>query len=138
MSQWHMIDTNTVSHIVRGNSAAARRKLASLAHPNIPCISVVTEAEIRYGLAKMLAAHNLNAAIEGFLSKIQVLPWRSEEAHVYGSLRAMLEAAGKTLGNLDMLIAAHAIAIEAVLVTADKAFSNVGDLLATANWATDL
>jgi tRNA(fMet)-specific endonuclease VapC len=54
----------------------------------------------------------------------------------YGQLRAKQEASGKTLGNLDLLIAAHAIAVGAVLVTNDKAFSSVADLPKIVNWAT--
>ena len=71
-------------------------------------------------------------------SLIQVLPWGREEAQTYGSLRAKQEMAGKPLGNLDMLIAAHAISVGAILVTNDRAFSHVPGLPATANWATEL
>jgi len=53
-------------------------------------------------------------------------------------LRARQEAAGKSIGNLDLLIAAHAIAAEAILITNDKAFSQVDSLRGIANWATDL
>ncbi|MEO8727012.1 MAG: type II toxin-antitoxin system VapC family toxin [Acidobacteriaceae bacterium] len=133
-----MIDTNTVSYIVRGRSSAARAKLAGLDAHEIGCISAITEGEIRYGLAKTPAAHALRSAIDGFLCKLQVVPWSGEEAIVYGELRAKLEASGRTLGNLDMLIAAHAIAVGAVFVTSDKAFSQVEDLPAIVNWATDL
>ena len=53
-------------------------------------------------------------------------------------LRAKRETAGKALGNLDLLIAAHGIAVGAVLVTNDKAFKQVDDLPDIVNWATDL
>lgn len=89
-------------------------------------------------LARAPHAHGLHSAIEGFLGKIQVLPWGREEATVYGDLRAKLEASGKTLGTLDMLIAAHAMAVDAVLVSNDQAFSHVRDLPGCENWATDL
>jgi tRNA(fMet)-specific endonuclease VapC len=79
----------------------------------------------------------LRSALEGFFAKIQVLPWGREEAQTYGSLRAKQEATGKPLGNLDMLIAAHAISAEAILVTNDRAFSNLPGLLATVKWATE-
>jgi tRNA(fMet)-specific endonuclease VapC len=134
----YMIDTNTVSYIVRGRSAAARARLAGLRDDEVGCISVITEAEIRYGLARMPNAHVLRLAVEGFLSKIKILPWGGEEAIAYGNLRAKLESLGKTLGNLDMLIAAHAMSVGAVLVTNDKAFLHVDDLHATEDWAMDL
>jgi tRNA(fMet)-specific endonuclease VapC len=73
-----------------------------------------------------------------FFSRLAVLPWGREEARAYGELWARREAAGKQLGNLDMLIAAHAISISATLVTNDKAFSLLPDLPATINWATDV
>jgi tRNA(fMet)-specific endonuclease VapC len=76
--------------------------------------------------------------MEWFLAAVKILPWGRDEANVYGTLRAKLESSGKTLGNMDMQIAAHAIALGAVLVTNDKAFAQVDDLRAIANWATDL
>ena len=137
MSQRFMIDTNTVSYIVKGNSPASRAKLAGLRNDQIACISAITEAELQYGAAKSPNAKTLRPALEGFLAKIQILPWGRDEAHVYGRLRAKQEAAGKPLGNLDMLIAAHAVSVGAILVTNDKTFSHVADLSAILNWATD-
>lgn len=133
-----MLDTNTVSYIVKGTSPAARTKLARLRHDEIGCISAITEAELQYGLAKNSNAHMLRAALGSFLTKIQILPWGRAEALAYGNLRAKQEKAGKPLGNLDMLIAAHAIAVGAILITNDKAFAHVADLASTINWATDL
>ena len=133
-----MIDTNTVSYIVKKKSPAARWRLSGLKGNEAACISVITEAEIRFGLAKKPDAAKLHAAVEGFLSKIRIHPWGREEALAYGQLRAKLDAAGRTLGNMDMLIAAHAIAIDAALVTNDKAFSYVEDLPSTVSWANDL
>jgi tRNA(fMet)-specific endonuclease VapC len=134
----YMLDTNTVSYIIKGKSPASRRKLAELRHGEIACISAITEAEIQYGLAKSPNATLLRSAVEGFLAKIQILPWGREEAQAYGGLRADQEVAGKPLGNLDMLIAAHAVSIGAILVTNDKAFLQVPSLPPTVNWATDL
>jgi len=133
-----MLDTNTVSYIVKGKSRAARAKLMGLALDEVACISAITEAEVRYRLAKSASAPDLRSAMDGFLTKIQILAWGHEEAVVYGELRAQQERAGKTLGNLDLLIAAHAIAAGAVLVTSDTAFSHVPDLRGIENWATDL
>lgn len=133
-----MIDTNTVSYIVKGKSPAARSRLSHLGQDEVASISSITGAEIRFGLAKKPATPEFRAAIEGFLAKFPVLPWDREEARVYGTLRAKQEASGKTLENMDMLIAAHAIAVGAQLVTHDAAFQNVPELGATVDWATDL
>ena len=133
-----MMDTNTVSYIVKGKSALARAKLASLQNDEIACISIITEAELQYGLAKSSNSHVLRFPLEGFFAKIQILNWGRDEALAYGQLRAKQEATGKILGNLDLLIAAHAIAVGAVLVTSDKAFTQLAGLMDTVNWATDL
>jgi tRNA(fMet)-specific endonuclease VapC len=134
----YLLDTNTVSYIAKGKSLAARARLEALGEEEIVCISAITEAELRYGLAKRPGAHVLRAAVEALLFKLRILAWGSKEAAAYGGLRAKLEAAGITLSELDMQIAAHAIALGAVLVTNDKAFLHVEDLDATVNWANDL
>lgn len=133
-----MLDTNMVSYIVKGQSPAARAKLLSLGDDSIACLSSITEAEIKYGLAKRPEATGLRTLMEGFLASIRVLTWGRDEAEAYGLLRAKLEAAGKTLGSMDLMIAAHAIATDAVLVTNDKAFQHVEETFASVNWATDL
>lgn len=133
-----MLDTNTVSDIVRGKSPAARGRLDRLKINEVGCISVVTEAEIYYGLAKKPPSLALRTALDNFLGRIQILPWGSDEAHAYGTLRCKLGRAGKILSALDMLIAAHAISANATLVTGDKAFAQVEDLRPPVNWAVDV
>ena len=134
----HLLDTNMVSYIVRGRSPAASARLLSLPAGHIACVSVITEAEIRYGLARRPEATTLKSLMDEFLASIQVLPWSRDEADAYGRVRAALENRGMSLGNMDMMIAAHAIATGAVLVTNDKAFAQVDGLSNTVNWATDL
>jgi len=133
-----MLDTNTVSTILKGKSPAARARLASLGPDEVACISIVTEFELEFGLAKNPNAQNLRRAIQWFLARIQVLPLGSAEARAYGQLRAQQEAAGRPLESLDMLIAAHAIAVGAVLVTADSVFASVAGLAGKENWASDM
>lgn len=138
MTFLYMLDTNMVSYVVKGRSPAARARLLALKDDEVAAISAITEAEIRHGLAKRPEATALKALMEGFLASIQVLPWDRDEADAYGRVRAKLEKKGISLGSMDMMIAAHASASGAVLVTNDKAFSQVEDLHATVNWATDL
>jgi tRNA(fMet)-specific endonuclease VapC len=138
MTVAYLLETNTVSYIAKGKSPAARARLEALGEDELACVSAITEAEIRYGLAKRPEARRLRAAVEGFLFKLRILPWGSKEAIAYGALRAKLEAAGITLSEMDLQIAAHAVALGAVLVTNDNVFKNVEDLSATVNWATDL
>jgi tRNA(fMet)-specific endonuclease VapC len=134
----YMLDTNTVSYIIKDKSPASRAKLANLQQGEIACISAITEAKLQYGIARNLKSVAIRLAVEAFCARIQVLPWGREEAEAYGGLRAKQEAAGKPLGNMDLLIAAHAISVGAILVTNDKVFLQVADLPATVNWATEL
>lgn len=120
-----MLDTNVAGHIIRGPSPAVRDHL--LRAPDV-CISVVTEAEILFGLAKKPGAVGLRKGAEMFLAHIEVLSWTRATARAHGPLRARLEASGKPLGAIDTLIAAHALAEDATLVTADRAFDRVPGL----------
>jgi tRNA(fMet)-specific endonuclease VapC len=99
---------------------------------------VITEAELQYGLARNPNVTGLRSALESSFAKIQVLPWGREAAQTYGGLRAKQEAAGKPLGNLDMLIAAHAISVGAILVTNDRGLSHLSGLPTIVKWATAL
>ena len=138
MNKLSMLDTNMVSYILKGKSPAARARISSLWPGEGLCISAVTEAELRYGIAKSGIGEQRQKLLDWFLLMVTVHPWGRDEAAAYGKLRAKQEAMGKTLGALDMLIAAHAVALGAVLVTNDNAFHQVSDLIGVENWATDL
>ena len=140
----YMHDTNRVSYIARGHSKEARRRLAQLGEDEVACISTITEAEIRYGLAKRPEATALAAIMEGVMSRLHILSWNREAAQAFGRLRARLAASVQTMGSTDMLIFAHAAAAGAVLVTNDKGLrvgAGSGPLdapQAWVNWATDV
>lgn len=133
-----MLDTNTVSCILKRKSPAARARLAALSQEEVACISSIAEAELHYGLAKSDDNAQRRQTLNWFLARLQILPFGSEQAVVYGRLRARQEAIGKPLGPLDTQIAAHAVSVGAVLITSDKAFQHVPDLPGLENWATDL
>ena len=101
-------------------------------------ISAITEAEVLFGLAKRPEATRLRANFERFFAAIELLPWDSAVAGAYGTLRAELSATGKNLGLMDLLIASHAIAAGATLVTHDRALLQAAASLRTVDWATDL
>jgi len=119
-----MLDTNTVSHLIKAHPAVTRRVLA--APMASLCISAITEGELLFGLAKRPEAKRLHAAVRELLLRLDVLPWNSAEH--YGMARAETEAQGRILAPLDLLIAAHALSVGAVLVTNDRAFRQVGGL----------
>jgi tRNA(fMet)-specific endonuclease VapC len=122
----YMLDTNTVSYLLRGHLAVVRRvveaPMAAL------CISAITEGELLFGLVKRPEARRLQIAVQEFLRRVDVLPWNSAIADFYGISRVDLESQGKTLAPLDLLIASHALGADAVLVSSDKAFRNLTTL----------
>lgn len=119
-----MLDTNAASAVIKGGAPSLDQRVTT----GTTCISVITEAELRFGLARRPERAALARSVGAFLSEIEVLPWTSECARVYAPMRATLEAKGKPLGALDMLIAAHALASGCTLVTRDRAFTHVPDL----------
>jgi tRNA(fMet)-specific endonuclease VapC len=122
----YLLDTNTVSHVLKGHPAVAQRVVA-VPLPTV-CISSITAGELAYGVAKRPLSASRNAAVTEFLRRVAILPWDEAAARRYGVMRAELEREGKGLGPLDLLIAAHALAVGAVLVTNDQAFSGVAGL----------
>ncbi|HEU5351180.1 MAG TPA: type II toxin-antitoxin system VapC family toxin [Terracidiphilus sp.] len=137
MTRLYMLDTNTVSYILKGSSPSARHRLAHLHQDEVACISSITAAELWYGLAHIGASEPRRNALQTFLSRLQVLPWGSQEAAAYGVFRAQQESLGKPLGPLDTLIAAHSIAVHATLVSSDAAFRHAAGLHALESWAVD-
>ena len=129
----YLLDTNVASHVIRGDRPATSRRLASLPMAAI-AISAVTEGELLYGLARRNYPTALTERVRQFLLRVDVLAWNHDVAQTYADLRAACEARGVSLAPLDMMIAAHAVAAEAVLVTNDKAFSRVPAPLQTENW----
>jgi tRNA(fMet)-specific endonuclease VapC len=87
-----------------------------------------------FGLAKRPAATRLHLAVRELLRRIDVLGWDNAAATLYGTVRADLRSRGKSLAPLDLLIATHALNIEAVLVTDDRAFQYVRNL-AVEDWS---
>ena len=129
----YMLDTNIASHVIKGDIPEIRERLVSVPMHNV-VISSVTQAELLYGLAKRSYPKGLSARIHEFLIRVDILPWNHDVATVYGDLRARCEAAGITLSPLDMMIAAHANAADAILVTRDEAFSRIPEGLRIENW----
>jgi len=133
-----MLDTNMASHVMRGDIKAVRDRLDRAALSGYISLSVISQAELFYGWARRGHPVALGKLIGGFLAGVEVLPWTEGVTRCYGDLRAACEAAGINLTTSDMMIAAHAKAVGAVLVTRDKAFKHIRDLLAgLEDWTTE-
>ncbi len=122
----YMLDTNTISSLIKKNPVVSR-KIASVPMERL-CLSVISEGEILYGLAKKPNARSLHLVVQEFLKRVDVLVWDTDVAEHYGVLRDQLESNGNLLGPLDMQIAAHASQLGAVLVTNDQAFKRIQKL----------
>lgn len=138
MTRLYMLDTNTVSYILKGTSPATRERLAALGPEEVACVSSITEAELWYGLDRVGGGQPRRRALRAFLNRLRVLPWGSDEAVAYGAFRSKQEAIGRPLGPLDTQIAAHAIAVGAILISSDGAFQHAVGLPGLEAWATDL
>jgi tRNA(fMet)-specific endonuclease VapC len=112
-----MLDTNIVSDLIRNPQGKVAKRIAKLGEDNI-CTSIIVAAELRYGCAKS-GSKRLLKAVEDLLDEINVLPFEVPADTEYGGIRAKLEVAGKPIGGNDLLIAAHAHAIGATIVTAN-------------------
>jgi len=112
----YMLDTNIISDLIRNPQGKAAKRVAKVGEDNI-CTSIIVAAELRYGCAKS-GSERLLKAVEDLLGEIDVLPFDVADAD-YGGIRSELEAAGKPIGSNDLLIAAHAYATGATIVTAN-------------------
>lgn len=109
------LDTNICSYILRRHPASMIERFATLDRQQL-WLSAIVAAELRFGAAK-LASPKFSAAVEAWLAGFDVRPWPVEAAHHYAQLRAALERAGQPVGGMDMLIAAHAMAEDSVVIT---------------------
>ena len=120
----HLLDTNTASYVIKGNFPRVRERLLKVPMAEVG-ISAVTEAELRFGVARKPEAVRLKIAVEEFLLRVEALSWDSDAAQQYSQVRAELERTGKPVGNLDLMIAAHALSAQVVLVTHDHVFRRI-------------
>lgn len=113
----YLLDTNIISDLMRHPQGKAAKRIAKVGEDNI-CTSIIVAAELRYGCAKS-GSKNLLNAVEELLAEMDVLPFDVPADAEYGEIRTGLEAAGRRIGGNDLLIAAHAHAAGAIIVTAN-------------------
>ncbi|WP_233506024.1 type II toxin-antitoxin system VapC family toxin [Rhodoferax lacus] len=128
-----MLDTNVVSHIMQGRDAELLSRLTRLPVGQV-VMSSVTLAELEYGMHRKGDPVRLRHTLTQVLLRVDVLPWDAPVATCYGALCSALEAQGINLSDFDMMIAAHAVAADATLVSRDKAFAQLGRRLKLEVW----
>ena len=123
-----LLDTNTVSFHLRKSSPALQRRFKRTPASTV-ALSVVTEMEIRYGLARNPRLR-IAPLVEEFLRGITILALDSSAARYYARARGALDARGSPIGPLDLMIASHALASGLVLITNNMAeFTRVPELI---------
>jgi tRNA(fMet)-specific endonuclease VapC len=127
MAVRYLLDTNTASYAIKGNLPRVRERLQKIALAEV-AISVITEAELRFGVLRLPGAKRLTIVVEEFLRFVDIRPWDSAAAQNYAQLRASIEQQGRPMGNLDLMIAAHSLALGTILVSSDRVFRRVKDL----------
>lgn len=131
----YLLDTNALSEIINSPFGRVAGK-ALMIDGTLLATSVIVACELRYGVERR-GSDALRARVDGALERLTVLPIGADAAAPYARIRAELERRGLTIGGNDMLIAAHALAIGATLVTDNvREFSRIGDLKLE-NWLRD-
>ena len=113
----YMLDTDTVSLIVRNNSAVIKNLLKH--EGDEICISAITYAELYYGLEKK-GSERLFSEVHAIIGKLTIVNFDDSQSELYGKIRLELEKSGTPLGDMDILIAAAALSRDAVLVSHNK------------------
>ena len=112
----YMLDTNIISYLIRSRDFGLIDKFEQMAEDNIVGISSVTVAELFYGIKKR-KSKKLEVAVRELLYPLEKFSFDEDAALAYGEIRTQLEKKGEIIGSYDMLIAAHAQSINAILVT---------------------
>jgi tRNA(fMet)-specific endonuclease VapC len=128
----YLFDTNIISDLIRNPGGRAGERIAVLEDGDLKT-SIIVAAELRYGAAKK-GSDRLTKLVEAVLADFEVLSWETPADVHYAGVRDSLSRSGQPIGDMDMLIAAHALALDAVLVTDnEREFSRVPGLKVE-NW----
>jgi tRNA(fMet)-specific endonuclease VapC len=114
-----MLDTSICSFILKRRPPSIQARLESLPEDQVG-VSTIVAAELRYGVARHPERTRIGLEVEDLLARLAVLPWDDAAARSYGDLRADLERKGTPIGGMDLLIAAHGLALDAVVVTNNR------------------
>jgi tRNA(fMet)-specific endonuclease VapC len=129
----YMLDTNICIYIIKAHPVSVLKRFNMFSIGDI-CISSVTMAELRYGVEKSQQPEKNKLALEKFTVPLEIMPFDADVTYYYGSMRVYLEKKGTPIGPLDLMIAAHAVCLNSVLVTNNlKEFSRIPELN-TENW----
>ena len=134
----YLLDTNICIYIINEKPKKVLRKFEQYPVHEFG-ISSITHAELQYGVEKSKNKNTNKDALDEFLLPLTILPFHGEKlVTCYGEIRALLESKGKTIGPLDMLIAAHALSLDLTIISSNiKEFSRIPNLKCE-NWICEL
>ena len=129
----YMLDTNTCIYIIKRKPQDVIKRFKKIEISQVG-ISSITLSELLYGVSKSSKPEQNQLALTQFLAPLEILPYDDEAAQYYGNIRALLEKQGTPIGSLDLLIAAHALSRDCILVTNnEKEFNRIPNLQIV-NW----
>jgi len=132
----YLLDTNICIYIIKQKPPIVLKKLKD-AQPFGVGISSITLSELEYGVQKSTMVDRNALSLLRFLTVFDVVPFDESAAHLYGNIRATLEKRGQTIGGMDMLIGAHSLALNSILVTNNmREFKRI-DRLKLDNWTEE-
>ena len=124
----HLLDTNICIYTMKYHPPQVRERLLAIP-PDTIAMSAIVLAELRHGIAKSQQRERNEAALADFLQFCQVFDWPEAASTPYANIRATLEKQGTIIGANDLLIAAHAMHLNAILVTNNlKEFERIPNL----------
>lgn len=129
----YMLDTNICSYILKKRPVSVLKKFNEVGPENLS-ISAIVLAELCYGASRHPYGDKIQADINDFAYRLSVISWSDQAARYYRDTRATLERAGKPVGNMDLMIAAHALSLDATLVTNNMRHFNPIPHLRLENW----
>ena len=129
-----MLDTDISSYILRDRPAVVGRRLQRVRAADV-CVSVITEAELLYGVRMAGGNSELQRDVDDFLRRLNVLVWDSAAAAEYADIRSDLQGRGAAIGGMDLMIAAHARSLGATLVTNNERHFRRVNHLRVENWS---
>src|SRR3990167_3457664 len=112
----YLLDTNICIYLIKKKPLQLIEHITSISIDDIG-ISSITLGELEYGVEKSMHQARNRDALNEFLVPLNIYPFDSLAARIYGNIRADLEKRGKTIGSLDMMIGSHALSLELILVT---------------------
>ena len=115
-SAGYMLDTNICIYLIKNNPAHVRTHFERL-QPGDILLSSIVLAELMYGVSKSQHKERNFAALEMFLMPLEIVQFGMHAAEKYGDIRSTLERSGQLIGGNDLFIAAHALSLDAILVS---------------------